>query len=208
MAGPDDRRPVRPARPGQLGRPARPAVDPDRQARLDDFFARLGDQSWFSCLGEPAAAADQAEAQAVVDGLLAGDFGIAWMGNLNAAAALLQRTDLSRSWADAEDEETRRLTGRAEAVFGEDDITDGLTRVMHRASDAAIGPAAVACARAGIASEALPKVAAGAASQAAHGMALVLAAGAAAHHPFAARFRLFAGGRWPLAAAGGLFHLL
>ena len=192
MAGPDEQ----------------PAVDPGRQARLDGFFARLDDHPWFSCLGEPVTDADQADAQGVIDGLLAGDLGIAWVGDLNAAAALLQRTDHLRSWADAEDEEIRRLTGRAEAIFGAGDTTDGLNRVMHRASDAAVGPAAVACARAGIASEALPKVAAGSAAQAAHGMALVLGAGAEAHHPFAARFRLFAGGRWPLAAAGGLFHLL
>jgi hypothetical protein len=179
-----------------------------RQTRLDDFLARLDGHPWFSCLGEPASSADEEEARLLAQSLMIGDLGVAWVGDLHAAAALLRRVDHSRAWMDAEAEEVQRLTDRTETAFGANDTTDGLNRVMHRASDMAIGPAAVACARAGIANEALPKVAAGAAAQAAHGMALVLAAEAPAGHIFAARFRLFAGGRWPLTVAGGLFHVL
>ncbi len=179
-----------------------------RQTRLDDFLARLEGHPWFSCLGEPTSAADQEEARLLAQGLMVGDLGVAWVGDLHAAAALLRRVDHSRAWMDAEAAEVQRLTDRTETAFGAMDTTDGLNRVMHRASDMAIGPAAIACARAGIANEALPKVAAGAAAHAAHGMALVLAAEAPAGHIFAARFRLFSGGRWPLTVAGGMFHVL
>lgn len=180
----------------------------DVSATLDRFAARLTGHPWFSVLGEPPAEAEETDARALVDGMEAGDFSVAWAGDLNAAAALLQRADHSRAWMGAEAAELDRLTRLAEAELGDAVTTDRLNRVMHRASDAAIGPAAVACARAGIASEALPRVAAGSAAQAAHGMALVTAAGAGDRHAFAARFRLFASGRWPLGAAGGRFHLL
>ena len=183
-------------------------ADADEAGPLGRFSAGLAGHPWFSVLGEPPAAAEEADARACVDGMAAGEFGIAWVGDLDAAAALLQRADHSPAWTAAESEEVHRLTRLAEAAFGEAETTDRLNRVMHRASDAAIGPAAVACARAGLASEALPRVAAGSAAQAAHGMALVVAAKAGDRHPFAARFRLFAGGRWPLGAAGGRFHLL
>lgn len=179
------------------------------QARLDRFFERLVEHPWFSAVGQPPAEPETADARQVIEGLMAGDPTVAWVSDLNAAAALLRRDDHSRAWASAEQEEVARLTARVEDAFGADAATDGLNRAMHRASDAAIGPAAVACARAGIADEALPKVAAGAASQSAYEMALVLGVAAdPARHPFAARFRLFAAGRWPLTVAGGAFHVL
>jgi hypothetical protein len=182
--------------------------DADAAAALDRFAARLAAHPWFSVLGEPPTDAEEADARAYVEGMGAGDFGIAWAGDLNAAAALLQRADHAPAWMAAEAAEVQRLSSLANAALGEVEATDRLNRVMHRASDAAMGPAAVACVRAGIASEALPRVAAGSAAQAAHGMALVVAAKAGERHPFAARFSLFAGGRWPLGAAGGRFHLL
>ena len=193
---------------GPRAEPGRRTLTEADTAALEEFAARLADHPWFSVLGEPADSAEEADALTLVSGMAAGDYPLDWVGDLNAAAALLQRPDHSEGWRTAEDEEVARLTRLAESAGGEVETTGRLNRVMHRASGAAMGPAAVACARAGIASEALPRVAAGAAAQAAHGMALAIAGGADDRHPFAARFRLFAGGRWPLGAAGGRFHLL
>jgi len=55
----------------------------------------------------------------------------------------------------------------------------------------------------------LNRALAGAAIQAAFERALVAiaAAGAARDHPLAAKYRLFAGGRWPLAVVAGSFHI-
>jgi hypothetical protein len=65
-----------------------------------------------------------------------------------------------------------------------------------------LGAAAVAAARAGMADPSVTRVAAGAASQACDQAALALAAGADGHHPFAAKYRLFLAGRWPLGVVG------
>ena len=53
----------------------------------------------------------------------------------------------------------------------------------------------------------LMNAASGAAIQAAHNAALVLAAGGDAHHPFAIKFRLFEKGRWPIGLAGSTFNI-
>jgi hypothetical protein len=58
-------------------------------------------------------------------------------------------------------------------------------------------------ARGGVADQALMRVAAGAAAQACHQAALARAAGAGDDHAFAQKFRLYAGGRWPLGVVGG-----
>jgi hypothetical protein len=69
------------------------------------------------------------------------------------------------------------------------------------------GHAALAAARQGIADPVLSRVAAGAAALACHQMGLVQAAGAREDHPLAAKYRLFAGGRWLLGVVGGRCYL-
>lgn len=183
-----------------------------RQGRLDGFAARLAAQPWFSALAQPPTGAERADAVRSVEGLLHRPPEVLWMEGLAGAAALLKRSDQSRAWMQAEADEERRLTEMAEDRFGAAVLTDALNRLMRTASDAAVGPAAVAFARGGIADEALPKVAAGAVAQTAVQMALVIATdqdqtGAAAH-PFAARHRLFTAGRWPLTVTGNQLHVI
>jgi len=53
----------------------------------------------------------------------------------------------------------------------------------------------------------LLNAASGAAIQAAHNAALVMAAGGDQDHPFALKFRLFEHGRWPIGLAGSTFNI-
>ena len=80
-----------------------------------------------------------------------------------------------------------------------------MTDLMNRVGDTVMGAASAAAARAGIADQALARVAAGAATQAAYHAALVRAAGAGDAHPFALKYRLYAAGHWPLSVTGGKF---
>ena len=61
--------------------------------------------------------------------------------------------------------------------------------------------------RAGLDDAGLGKSAAGAATIAVHHAALALAAGEPGTHPFAAKFRLFQAGRWPLGVYGRAFYI-
>jgi hypothetical protein len=82
-----------------------------------------------------------------------------------------------------------------------------LTRVTDAATQVTLGAASSAAARQGVADPALTRAAAGAATQAVYHAALARAAFADQSHPFAVKFRLFAGGRWLLGLVGTSFHV-
>lgn len=107
-----------------------------------------------------------------------------------------QRSD---EWWNAEEGERLRLERTARL-----DPADRQWLALNEALHAA---AAHAAERAGCTDSALIYAAAGAASHAAYHARLAYAAGAPADHPFARKYVLYRGGRWPLGLYGGEFRI-
>jgi hypothetical protein len=174
---------------------------------LDRLEASFSQQAWFSTAGEPATEAEQADARLYLDGLGLAGFDIRWVTDLGEARDIARRPDWDRDWAAAEQSAVAGLTDMIDAQLGPGRATDRLNRLMSNLSILVTGPAATAAARFGLADPGLNRAMAGAAIQAAFERALAAAAEAGRDHPLSAKYRLFAGGRWPLAAAGGSFHI-
>ncbi len=168
---------------------------------ISDCVAEIARGAWFAACGEELSESETADAR-----LMAGAFGFAGVvlapvAQWREAARVTQRPDWSRAWWDAESAAEAALKSGLVARFGAAAMLEHLSRVML-AAGALSGAAAMALARANVADEALARVASGAAAQACHQGALAHAAGADGAHGFAAKFRLFAGGRWPLGVVG------
>lgn len=130
------------------------------------------------------------------------------MPDWEAAGAVVRRTDFSPGWWNGEDRLAGELTGIAVSALGRDAIDARLSAIGRTASDHLQGAASVALTRFGLADAGLGKSAAGSATVAVHHAALALAAGQAGDHPFAAKFRLFQAGHWPLGVYGDVFCIL
>ena len=120
----------------------------------------------------------------------------------------MNRTDFSPQWWDSEERHRQELTDKAAAALGKEMLHTRLTRISRNASDLLQGTASVALSRSGIADAGLAKSAAGAASIAVHQAALALAANCSGEHPFAAKFRLYQAGHWPLGLYDGDYYIL
>jgi hypothetical protein len=178
--------------------------------RLADLRSRLRMASWFAAVGERLTAGERWDARAYLAGLGFADAGVDEVNSWPEAAAITKSPDWSRAWWDREEAERTRLLEICGQQFPEHELMAGLSRIMELASATTHGAAAIAAARGGVADQALIRVAAGAAAQAAYQAALPVLAGKAAgdsEHPFAVKFRLFEAGRWPLGIAGGSFHV-
>jgi hypothetical protein len=170
--------------------------------KLSSFADRVGSASWFAACGEPLAEAEIEDARLWLAALGLPIDGIEGVADWSEAACLAQSPEWSRAWWEAEEKERRRLYAAASEAYGETALLAALSRVTEAATRILLGAAAVAASRAGIADPSLTRVAAGAASQACDQAALALAAGGDGHHPFAAKYRLFLAGRWPLGVVG------
>lgn len=164
---------------------------------LAAFLAEMNRIPWFSSCGTPLNAAETKTAASYVAALGLGELAVAGVADWRGAQALAQRPDWSRAWWDAEIKAEKNLHRQGTRHFGKDDFLTALTAVTEAASS--IHDAAVAVlARAHLRDQGLAKAAAGAASQACHQAALAYLASAGESHPFALKFHLFSGGRWPL----------
>jgi hypothetical protein len=176
-------------------------------ARLAHFAASLRDRRWFAALGRPAEAAEVELARAYLEKLGLADLALDWIEDWRdaerATRAPASSTPGWLAWQAARQD----LLAALRRSTAEADYLAAMNRVVLAATEAVIGPADAAAARAGIADPALVRVAAGAATQACHQAALALAAGVADEHPFAVKFKLYAAGRWPLGAVGARFFL-
>lgn len=153
-------------------------------------------QAWFSTLGEPLGAAEQADVAAYLAGLgMAAPVHVvrSWR---EAGAACAQPAE---TWWNAEERERACLEQTAR-LHPADPQWLSLNEALH-------GAAAVAAARGGCADPALIRAAAGAASYAAYQARLAHAAGAPASHPFLRKYALYCGGRWPLGVYEGRFAI-
>jgi len=175
-------------------------------AGIDIFAARIAGESWFSGTGLPPTEAEAADARAYLAAGSGRDAALVWVGSW-AEAERTTRAPEGLAWWDAEDAVRAGLLEALGAFAGTPGYLAAMNRVMTTATDTVLGAAAVAAAREGVADQALIRVAAGAATQACYQAALAGAAGGGGDHPFAAKYRLFAGGRWPLGVVGGAFYL-
>jgi hypothetical protein len=103
--------------------------------------------------------------------------------------------------------EERRLFELACAHLSADAVLLRLSNLMRGSADLFRGPATVACSKAAVSSPAIPAAAIGCVSQSLHQYGLARLAGQDEEHFFAAKFRLFLGGRWPLGADATQFYL-
>lgn len=176
--------------------------------RVRAFADAIRRAPWFAACGEWLTAEDlDHDASAYLVGLGLGPCERAPVASWTDAAAITQLPDWSRAWWDAEEGERTRLFDLARAVHGERPLLEALTAATQTASDVVIGAAGLAAGRARVADDALHRVAAGAATQACYQAALAIAADAGEAHGFAAKFRLFAAGRWPLGIVGHRFFV-
>lgn len=171
-------------------------------ARLATFAAEIPRLPWFSAVGTPLSAAALALAEAYVSALGLPACPVAAVAGWRAAAAIAQRPDWSRAWWQAESAREQALQRHGAARFGTEPMLAALTDVTE-ISAGLRDRAAAALAQAGLSDETLAKVAAGAAAQACHQRALALLSDGDAGRAFAAKFKLFAAGHWPLGIVGG-----
>jgi hypothetical protein len=176
------------------------------------FAAALGNASWFAAVGQELTEGEEREARDYLAALGLGQARLAMAPDWRAAEAATRSPAWNPAWWNAEEKERLALLETAASRWGEHGLMAALTRVTDEATRLTLGAAAVAATRDGVADAALTRVASGAATQAAYQAALALAAGAlpaatGADHAFAIKYRLFAGGRWPLGLVGDTFYL-
>lgn len=177
-------------------------------APLDALRNRIRLASWFAAVGEELTSGERWDARAYLAGLGFAETGVAAVADWKQAAIVAKSPDWSRDWWDREEAERSALLARAAELVPEHELMAGLSKVMELAAAVTHGAAAIAASRAGVADQALSRVAAGSGAQSAYQAALAaIAHDGEAEHPFAIKFRLFEAGRWPLGISGGQFHL-
>lgn len=179
---------------------------------LRRFAGSLARIPWFANLGEPLTAGARAAGRLYLEGLGFPDADIAPLADWDDVAGAAESLDWnSPSW-EAEESLRADLTGRALEFLSEQALSIAMAMIAAEMADPARESFEEAAALADLESDALEKLAVGAATQAAHQAALALIASAhpdfdAPNHPFTAKFRLFEFGRWPVSVAGGSFNL-
>lgn len=176
-------------------------------ALIGRFSGGLTRIPWFSRLGARLPERVKGDARHYLDSLGFPDVAVALISSFSEAAdAALSPGFDDLAW-ETEEQLRASLAMEATARFGEDATNLALTHVSARAAASVEEGIARAAALWGLHDESLINAASGAALQAAHQAALVLAAGAEETHPFVFKFRLFEQGRWPISIAGASFNL-
>ena len=166
------------------------------------FVSSLSQRPWFAAVGEPLTAGDESDAEAYVRLLGFVDAKVKPVPDWRAAEAITRDPNWNTAWWDAEERQRHALLAPLIAAWGEHPIMSVLSDVTLEATRITLGAASVAAARDDVADPALTRVAAGAATQACYQALLTEIAGIDEDHSFAAKFRLFAAGRWPLGLVG------
>jgi hypothetical protein len=173
----------------------------------DQILSSLPRGVWFSSVGEPLDEAERSECATYLTGLgLRGFVTIAASG-WQQSRDIANSPVWSRDWWNAERAAERTLFDLAASKYGAEAILMRLTNLMEGSGELFHGPASVACTRAGIADPSLARSAAGAASHSLHQYGLASLAEQGEQHLFAAKFRLFLAGRWPLCVNESSFYV-
>jgi len=182
-----------------------------RLYRARAFANALSEAHLLQRLGENLDDRDLSLARGYLEGLGFPDAEPALILNWQDAADAAESLDLNSEGWEAEEMLRASVTQDALERLDEEALTIGLGFVGEKAGEAARDAVAEAEAMWDISDPALLNAAAGAAVQAAHLAALALLASdddidegdhALLDHPFMAKFRLFARGRWPIGLAG------
>lgn len=182
-------------------------------AALADFPQRLRMASWFSFVGTPLSEAERSDITEYTRALGLGDLQLVELEDWRTAEACIKQTDWDADWWNAEEDRRRNLLDQATAKVGDMALTRALTDLSEKASDIVHGAAAIAASRGGVADQGLTRSAAGAATMSAYQAAVEKAAGidGAANDnsglAFAAKFRLFEAGHWPLCVRSGTVYV-
>lgn len=172
----------------------------------DQIVPALPKTVWFNAVGTPLSESDRDECDIYLRGLGANGHTIATICTWDEALALSQRASWSERWWERERQEERQLFERAAAKHSPDTVLLRLANLMQGSSALFLSPASLACTRAG-ADAKVAKCAAGAAAQCLHQYGLASITGQGDEHPFAAKFRLFLAGRWPLCVTDAQFFV-
>lgn len=174
---------------------------------LAEFADRLGAASWFSVIGDPLTAAENADATSYTSSLGLADVVISEVSSWGDVETCIKAPDWDSEWWDAEERLRHSLLGRAQERYGEAVMLEALTKISEQVSDTVHGAAAVAAARGGVADPGLIRAAAGAATMACYQAAVGVAAELDNDNPFIAKYRLFEAGHWPLCVRGAAFYI-
>lgn len=173
----------------------------------DQIVPALPKTAWFNAVGMPIGNNERDECGNYLRGLGAEDCTIATVSTWDEALALSQRTSWGDTWWERERHEERKLFEQASANHSADAVLLRLANLMQGSSTLFLSPASLACMRAGLTNTTIAKSAAGAAAQCLHQYGLASIAGQGDQHPFAAKFRLFLAGRWPLCVTDEKFYV-
>lgn len=162
---------------------------------------------WFAHFGAPIGPRLRRIARAYCDALGFPEVELALIRDFEEAADAAASLDWDAPAWEAEEQLRAGLTAAALERMEEETLMLALTHVSARASEAIRMGADDAAARFGVTDNDIVTAAIGAAVQACHQAALVLAAGADESHPFARKYQLFEAGRWPIGIAGTSLNL-
>lgn len=196
-------------------------TDPDIERLLDEipllykaraFADAIQDARVFTRLGEPLSVPERALARSYLDGLGFPDAEPALLDSWDEAAGAAEALDVDPQGWEAEEMLRAGLISRALEQLDEAGVETILAYVAMKAGEAAQDAVAYFSSLADMRDESLQNAAAGMLVQAANGAALVILAGDDEDeedpHPFLARWRLFARGRWPVGLAGATYNIL
>ena len=163
---------------------------------LGPLRAEIRAASWFAALGEPLTDGDLADACAY-----AGVQDVEGVTSWPEAETFLKAPGTSLDLWNRDEELRKSLLAQATTHPPERAMWTALSDLTAETGDLVHGKAASAATRMGRAVPASVHVAAGAATQATYQYAVARLAGTTTS-PFESKFRLFAGGRWPLGIEG------
>ncbi len=172
----------------------------------DQIVPALPKAVWFNAVGTPISEDERDVGSRYLRGLGAKNCAIIAASTWEEALALSRRASWHEKWWERERQEERKLFEQASAAHSSDAVLLRLANLMQGSSTLFLSPASLACTRAGV-SDAIAKSAAGAAAQCLHQYGLASITGRGDEHPFAAKFRLFLAGRWPLCVTEDSFFV-
>lgn len=171
------------------------------------FSLSLDRIPWFSALGEALSPEVKSRARNYLDELGFPEVELTPIASWEEAADAAASLDWdSESWS-REEQLRASLIDDALAHMEESALQVALTHVAAMAAEGIRDALENISAIWDLDDENLETAATGAAIQAVHNGALVLAAGGEETHPFALKFSLYEEGRWPIGVAGSSFNL-
>jgi hypothetical protein len=176
-------------------------------ARIRRFATAATRVDWFAHVGEHPGPRTMDMAEHYADALGFPDARVALVTDWAEAAAAAETLDFDTAAWEMEEQLRAALTMDALDRLSEDALQVALTHVAATVHEPITTSVDEALAIWDERPDELRDLAVGSAIQACHQAALVLAAEAEEDHPFALRFRLFEGGRWPIGIAGLSFNL-